>query len=412
MGDPDSNLAAGLGQLQHDALGVLQGGGVDPAACGIAVDELATAPATARLLPALVLLLAAARCGPRGRLLLRLRGAVPRLLALAFPPPASASLPLGCRLAALAVLRELCLDEDAAYDLGAAGGHVRLLRAVEGDAELVDAAAEVMARCAACPGSGFPMMRGCGGDARAAPRAYSFASDAGPQQRSAHVLLLREVPQLQEAQATVGFLLWGAATVLCNWLVRQPRDCWRGLRVLEIGAGLGLCGLLAAERLAPSEMVLTDYQRDVVRNMQHNAALNFGRLGSSALTVPEVRTFDWDDIDAHPWCSDRFDVIIGSDVICEESNCRGVVRSLRRLLKPGGTAYLVNPTAHSRWTIESFQQQLREAAPEAGDTATAALVPLITSIAAVRPEDGELLDGVFDRRDVSYEFYTVRAAGG
>ena len=258
-------------------------------------------------------------------------------------------------------------------------------------------------------------------------------------EEAAHDLLLRLVPQRQEAQSTVGFLLWGSATVLCNWLCRQPRGCWHGKRVLEIGAGLGLVGLLAAQRCTPKEIVMTDFQRDILENLKHNVALNFGGssgrgdgggggeeegsgVASAAGPSVLVRKFDWDEIDGHAWARDRFDVIIGSDLICEASNGRGVTRSLRRLLKPGGhgVAYLVNPTAHSRWSMEYFKEQLNGAsgaasgcAPtvEESARATAAentFVPLTSSVRAVTGHDG-LLDGVFDRDDVHYEFYDIRS---
>ena len=483
--DVAANSATCLAQLGADELGVLRGGGADPAACARAIDELAAwcegggdaaadeakggAVPRGLLLPALQLLQRAAG-GARGRLLLRVRGALPHLLALMVPPPSAAAgavAPLAWRLAAASVLRECARDDDCAYDMGVCGGHLLLLNALETGAEpsaagaagaagvtgaadaaaavaaLADAAAEVVARCAARPSGGFPMRakaalktaargalalrRPC----RAVPRAYSFDGAAQQQQQQQgeqlqalrHALLLRSVPQRQEAQATVGFLLWGSATVLCNWLCRQPRGCWRGKRVLEIGAGLGLCGLLAAQRCEPRELIMTDYQRDIIANLEHNAALNFGGDGAppadaaadadadadaDAVPPPVVRKFDWDDIDAHPWAAERFDVVIGSDLICEEANGRGVTRSLRKLLKPGtGVAYVVNPSAHSRWSIDYFKQQLRDAAAAdaGGDGAS---VPLRTDVRALAADDA-LLDGVFDRRDVAYEFYHIHS---
>ena len=55
--------------------------------------------------------------------------------------------------------------------------------------------------------------------------------------------------------------MWGAAERLCAWLVERP---WlvQGKRVLEVGAGVGLPGLLAA-KLGAAHVLLTDYEDHV-----------------------------------------------------------------------------------------------------------------------------------------------------
>jgi hypothetical protein len=42
-----------------------------------------------------------------------------------------------------------------------------------------------------------------------------------------------------------GGIAWPAGEVLCRYIVRQGRDYWRGKRVLELGSGTGLVGLVA-----------------------------------------------------------------------------------------------------------------------------------------------------------------------
>ncbi|CAM9725150.1 unnamed protein product [Scytosiphon promiscuus] len=58
-------------------------------------------------------------------------------------------------------------------------------------------------------------------------------------------ILVRPVKERQHSQFDVGFVMWPAAVILSRLLCRDP-DLIRGRRVLEIGAGLGLAGLVAA----------------------------------------------------------------------------------------------------------------------------------------------------------------------
>jgi predicted nicotinamide N-methyase len=42
--------------------------------------------------------------------------------------------------------------------------------------------------------------------------------------------------------ADIGLTLWRAAPILCNYLVETAADYIENKYVLELGAGLGLCG--------------------------------------------------------------------------------------------------------------------------------------------------------------------------
>lgn len=47
-------------------------------------------------------------------------------------------------------------------------------------------------------------------------------------------------------QSAVGHILWPSAVVLSEWMRKHPQVFQGRRRVLELGAGLGLCGLVAA----------------------------------------------------------------------------------------------------------------------------------------------------------------------
>jgi hypothetical protein len=98
--------------------------------------------------------------------------------------------------------------------------------------------------------------------------AYRSALDAS--------LVLRVA--VSQAQG-IGFQLWPAAAVMCRWLESQteyPRDFLRGRRVLELGAGCGLVGMLVASDVFGAALVTITDLDEVVPHIQANIDANIG----------------------------------------------------------------------------------------------------------------------------------------
>jgi predicted nicotinamide N-methyase len=105
--------------------------------------------------------------------------------------------------------------------------------------------------------------------------------------------------------------LWPAATALAAALPAVA-----GLRVVELGCGLGLPSLVAAARGA--EVTATDWAAEAVELLRENAARN-------GLAVhAEVR--DWRE----PW-PERFDLALAADVLYERRNVEPLLERLREL---------------------------------------------------------------------------------
>ncbi|CAN0062921.1 unnamed protein product, partial [Sphacelaria rigidula] len=123
-------------------------------------------------------------------------------------------------------------------------------------------------------------------------------------------ILVRPVKERQHSQFDVGFQMWPAAVILSRWLCAHP-GVLRGRSVLEVGAGLGLCGITAAH--LASTVTLSDFNPKVLRALEANVALNAGWTSNSAtqpgergeetgdsgsaIDVPgrvRVRHLDWD----------------------------------------------------------------------------------------------------------------------
>ncbi|ELR11534.1 nicotinamide n-methyltransferase [Acanthamoeba castellanii str. Neff] len=110
-----------------------------------------------------------------------------------------------------------------------------------------------------------------------------------------------------------GLMLWPAAEALAHLIATEP-DKWRGKTVLELGAGVGLVGLVAS--LFCGQVLITDGEEEVISMIEENLQANKDALPEAS----RVRccSLDWtEDLDA--WkakhdCS-SFDVIVGSDII-------------------------------------------------------------------------------------------------
>ena len=105
--------------------------------------------------------------------------------------------------------------------------------------------------------------------------------------------------------------LWPAATALAEALPDVA-----GLRVVELGCGLGVPSLVAAAHGA--DVTATDWAADAIELLRANAARNRLRL------TAEVR--DW----RLSW-PERFDLALAADVLYEQRNVAPVLARLREL---------------------------------------------------------------------------------
>lgn len=105
----------------------------------------------------------------------------------------------------------------------------------------------------------------------------------------------------ERSRAPYGFALWPAAIALAHELASRGRDL-AGMRVLELGSGTGLPGIVAAT-----------FGARVVQTDRHDAALALGRSNAErngALSI-EHRIADWTE-----WTdTQRYDIILGADVL-------------------------------------------------------------------------------------------------
>lgn len=145
--------------------------------------------------------------------------------------------------------------------------------------------------------------------------------------------LLTALPS--DAEIPYWAILWESAIALAEWLIEHP-DWVRGKRVLELGAGVGLCGLVA--HALGAQVVQSDYQPDALALCAYNARLN-------GFPPPAQLLMDWRDWQ-HPH---RYEVILGSDLLYDRTLHAPLLRVLERALMPTGVALLTDPWRDSGW---------------------------------------------------------------
>jgi predicted nicotinamide N-methyase len=149
--------------------------------------------------------------------------------------------------------------------------------------------------------------------------------------------------------------LWEAAIVLARLLAAQKYAS--GTRLLELGAGLGAPGLAAAA--AGCRVTLTDYEEHI---------LDFERVSAAASMVPDVTCslLDW----KNPPPMERFDIIVGAEILFREEFFAPLLQVMRGALKPDGVVYLAHDIrrqslrpflemAEAEYTIVASKRTLR-----------------------------------------------------
>ena len=124
--------------------------------------------------------------------------------------------------------------------------------------------------------------------------------------------------------------LWPASIGLAKFIFQQ-QSVFPGKRVLELGAGVGLAGIAA--KLSGALVTQSDFLE---------AAFDFIRVNclSNQAPVGDLLLADWRRF---PPISEKYDYLIGADILYEKTLHQDLRRICSQILKPEGVIWLADP---------------------------------------------------------------------
>lgn len=125
-----------------------------------------------------------------------------------------------------------------------------------------------------------------------------------------------------ESMVSTGLIEWHASDVLCEYLLNSDEiKNGNSIRLLELGSGLGKCGLLLHLLLQSNgrseSTVLTDGDTNVMQLLRKNVAFNTFSNDNDDISCQQLK---WGTNEAKSFLSkqdynQKFDLIIGSDLL-------------------------------------------------------------------------------------------------
>jgi predicted nicotinamide N-methyase len=140
------------------------------------------------------------------------------------------------------------------------------------------------------------------------------------------------VAVLEGGDDLTGLLLWPAAEALSAFVSSEGvKGRWKHLRILELGAGVGLVGLTMS--LYSDHVVITDSQDEALALVRQNIENNKNSL-VLAKTI-KVCKLQWGE-DSEAWRQEhqqeRFDIIIASDILYQRELLQPLFQTVEGML--------------------------------------------------------------------------------
>lgn len=136
--------------------------------------------------------------------------------------------------------------------------------------------------------------------------------------------------RFQDGQFPYWADLWHSAIALGHFLVKE-KVIQSGMKVTEIGCGLGFSGIVASKLGA--QVIFTDYLQEAVDFAQKNWALNDG-------SPAQFELMDW----RKPNPDFAADLILAADVAYEESAFEPLLKTFKTLCASGKTILISDPS--------------------------------------------------------------------
>eukprot|EP01120_Amphizonella_sp_Union-15-10_P010387 TRINITY_DN4141_c0_g1_i1.p1 TRINITY_DN4141_c0_g1~~TRINITY_DN4141_c0_g1_i1.p1 ORF type:complete len:252 (-),score=37.52 TRINITY_DN4141_c0_g1_i1:12-710(-) len=150
-----------------------------------------------------------------------------------------------------------------------------------------------------------------------------------------HEIKLSLLPSSTTDYDLTGQVVWPAAHIMCRFII-QNQETLRGAKVLELGSGTGLCGILAS-RFSGS-VTLTDHDPVVLKLLETNVTdLRNNASGNCSAT----KLFWGKEKHLSNFTPFGYDIVIGSDIVFWQSGIEPMLHTVNRLLSKREDAKLI-----------------------------------------------------------------------
>lgn len=131
-----------------------------------------------------------------------------------------------------------------------------------------------------------------------------------------------------------GIYLWPASRSICEWLSANtiPDLPDRPLKVIELGSGAGLAGIVTAKFFPESRLILSDRDRVSVDLLQENLEANGIEDGIAVQLSWGDSELACEQLSKLLSQEKSVDLIIGSDLIYSSEACRSLLKTVDHLL--------------------------------------------------------------------------------
>ncbi|XP_032994358.1 EEF1A lysine methyltransferase 3 [Lacerta agilis] len=157
------------------------------------------------------------------------------------------------------------------------------------------------------------------------------------------------IAQHHGAQLGVAAPVWEAALTLCEYFEAQKLNFW-GKKVIELGAGTGLVGILAA--LLGGDVTITDLPV-AMKQIEENVRRN---VPAECMTRTRVCALSW-GVD-HKEFPANYDFILGADIVYLKHTYPLLIRTLQHLCGAQSTIYLSSKMRQEHSTALFFESLL------------------------------------------------------
>nr|CCA16209.1 conserved hypothetical protein [Albugo laibachii Nc14] len=154
---------------------------------------------------------------------------------------------------------------------------------------------------------------------------YTFGSEETNENNgkiSIHLKGLRR--DIGQTLQSTGLTLWPAGDILCDFLYAN-QALIRNQSVVELGSGLGLCGILAAH--FADRVVMTDGDDETLPILEENCKIN-------QISRYECKKLLW-GVSLDQW-NDKFQVVLGADIVYDKDCLDALIQTATHLLSEEG----------------------------------------------------------------------------